>query len=205
MSEHPHDAGSPDSDYGAEYYIGNRNNYRDRFEFVLANAWRAAYVLAAFRPRTVLDVGGGMGLLVERLRRWGVDASGVEISHYAICQAPDPTKRCFVQGSMTRLPFADKSFDVVASVNVLEHMQPEEVEPALQECARVARFGQYQEITVLEDVTVVHRDPTHHTKMTARQWLDSMSEWLPGWRAKRGLHLPVYKNGIFLLRADRGR
>jgi len=185
--------------YDESYYRANRNNYRDRLEFRLANLWRAAYIRLGFHPESVLDVGGGMGLLVERLLGWGTAAKGLELSHYAICQAPDDVRCCFVQGSLVDLPYGDGSFDVVASVNVMEHMDPAEVARAVAECARVARRGIYHEITVLEDVTVIHRDPTHRTKLSVPEWLRLFEEQLPQWDARRGLWFPRYKNGIFLL------
>lgn len=186
--------------YDEAYYRENGNNYRDRLEFRLANLWRAVYIRYGFDPTSVLDVGGGMGLLVERLQGWGVAAQGLELSRYAICQAPEAVRCCFVQGSLIELPYEDGAFDVVASVNVMEHMSPDEVSRAVAECARVARRGIYHEITVLEDVTVIHRDPTHQTKFTAPDWLELFRDRLPQWEAKRGLWFPRYKNGIFLLR-----
>jgi SAM-dependent methyltransferase len=140
-----------------------------------------------------------MGLLVERLQSWGKAARGLEISRYAITQAPDPVRRSFVQGSLVDLPFPDGAFDAVVSVNVMEHLEPKDVGQALRECARVARRGLYHEITVLEDCTVIHRDPTHRTKLCAQAWLELMAQELPGWDPRRGFHVPRYKNGIFLL------
>ena len=93
-------------EYDAAYYDEIGNNYRERLEFRLANLWRAAYVSAALRPVSVLDVGGGMGLLVEQLRAWGQDALGLELSRYAITQAPGDVRRAFIQGTVTALPFA---------------------------------------------------------------------------------------------------
>lgn len=186
-------------EFDAEYYTRTGNNYRDRLEFALANHWRAVYVRAALHPRSALDAGGGMGLLVERLRRWGCEAYGLELSHYAILQSPEPVRRCFVQGSMVDLPFATGAVEALASVNVLEHLWPADVAQALRECARVARQSMYLEITVLEDAGVIHRDPTHRTKLRAAEWLQLMRQTLPGWRCRRGLHVPYYKNGIFLL------
>ena len=188
-----------DGAYDAEYYARG-NNYRDRFDFRLANLWRAAYVLFTLKPRTVLDVGGGMGLLVEQLRAWGRGSLGLEFSHYAITRAPEPVRRAFAQGSIVALPFPDRAFDAVVSVNVLEHLERDDVTLALRECARVARFGLYHEITVLEDRGVIHCDPTHRTKLTAGKWLSLLADELPAWRPRRGPHVPYYKNGIFIAR-----
>jgi len=195
--------GLGEGEYDAAYYRELGNNYRQRLEFCLANLWRAAYVAGVLRPASVLDVGGGMGLLVEQLRAWGFPTMGLELSRYAITQAPDHVQRAFVQGSLMALPFPDAAFDVVVSVNVLEHMYPSQVAGALAECARVARRGLYHEITVLEDSGVIHRDPTHRSKWPASEWLRLLGEAHPGWWARRGPVVPRFKNGIFLLtRAD---
>lgn len=186
-------------DYDEGYYTEMGNDYRTRLEFRLANFWRAVYIRLALHPGSVLDAGGGMGLLVERLRRWGCRAFGLELSHYAISRCPQETLHAFVQGSITALPFPGRAFDALASVNVFEHLEPEAVPQALRECARVARHGMYLEITVLEDAGVIHRDPTHRTKLRAREWLRLLRESLPGWQVRRGLHVPHYKNGIFIL------
>ena len=186
--------------YDAAFYANTGNNYRERLEFVLANAWRAAYILLLLRPRTILDIGGGMGLLVERFQSWGRRALGLEISHYAITQAPQTVRQSFVQADATSLPFADHSFDVVVSVNVLEHLPLPQAEAAMQECSRVARRGMYHEITVLEDRGVIHRDPTHCTKMAAHAWRRFLSGTLQQWEVRRGIHIPRYKNGIFVIK-----
>jgi 2-polyprenyl-3-methyl-5-hydroxy-6-metoxy-1,4-benzoquinol methylase len=44
----------------------------------------ADIIVAELAPQSVLDLGCGPGLLVEALRKRGVDASGVDISEYAI-------------------------------------------------------------------------------------------------------------------------
>ena len=186
-------------EYDADYYARG-NNYRERLEFRLANLWRAAYVVLALRPGSILDVGGGMGLLVEQLRSWGRRSLGLELSRYAITQAPEHVRRAFVQGSLTALPFPERSFDAVVSVNVMEHLAGDDVTAALRECARVARWGMVHEITVLEDRGVIHRDPTHRTKLAAKEWLRLLAAALPGWCPRRGPHVPYYKNGIFVCR-----
>lgn len=47
--------------------------------------------------------------------------------------------RQFVRASITALPFAEKSFPVAASVDVIEHLPPEARERAVAELLRVAR------------------------------------------------------------------
>jgi SAM-dependent methyltransferase len=46
-----------------------------------------------------------------------------------------------VQGTATDLPFADASYDVVLSLEMMEHLPPDTREPALREMLRVLRPG----------------------------------------------------------------
>src|SRR5438552_12783041 len=49
-------------------------------------------IVQDFAPRTVLDAGCAIGLLVEALRDRGVDAYGVDISDYAISQVREDVR-----------------------------------------------------------------------------------------------------------------
>merc|ERR1712176_1016342 len=46
---------------------------------------------------------------------------------------------CFVQGSLLQLPYAEQSFDAGMSVDVLEHIAPEDVAQVVKEFTRVVR------------------------------------------------------------------
>lgn len=113
--------------YDGEYYSSFRNEYRKHLRFQIAAFLRAAYIKFIFAPKNLLDVGCGMGNLVEMLRRLGVEAYGIEISEYALSQTPKKIKRFFRKGSITNIPFGDKEFDVVSTTSVLEHIYPKEV------------------------------------------------------------------------------
>jgi SAM-dependent methyltransferase len=91
--------------------------------------------------RTILDVGCGDGAITNRLARdWavtGVDMSGAALEH---------VETDAVQASATNLPFADGSFDLVLSTEMLEHIHLEDYRKAISEMSRVTR--QYLLLTV---------------------------------------------------------
>jgi ubiquinone/menaquinone biosynthesis C-methylase UbiE len=93
------------------------------------------------RP-SVLEVGCGEGHLARFLAEgWDAPAIvGFDISTEVIAQAVrlGGGPRFFV-GSSYRLPFPDKSFDLVLMCEVMEHLA--EPETALSEISRVARSG----------------------------------------------------------------
>ena len=97
--------------------------------------------------RSVLDVGCSHGGGVNALWKMGLNASGVDISQTAVDMArrsygEDPRRcigSCWQQAPVTRLPFANDSFDAILSTDVLEHLEPWEVNRAVRELTRVAR------------------------------------------------------------------
>jgi len=98
---------------------------------------RGALVPPPSRPGAVLlDLGCGGGLLaphVSGYRHVGVDLSASAL-HVAAQHGVEP-----VQADVTRLPFDDATFDVVAAGEILEHV--EDLDAAVAEAARVLRPG----------------------------------------------------------------
>ena len=84
--------------------------------------------------RTILDVGCGDGALTNRLAEdW--DVTGVDMSAVAL----EYVTTAAVQASVTDLPFADRSFDLVLSSEMLEHLSPDDYRRAISEMSRVTR------------------------------------------------------------------
>jgi len=93
-------------------------------------------------PRTVLDAGCGRGRYAEIITRVypectisGCDISSVAIEH---CRLKYP-KGDFRVSSARRIPFPDSEFDLVISVEVMEHVQ--DVDVYVCEVSRVLRQG----------------------------------------------------------------
>ena len=85
-----------------------------------------------------LDVGCGVGQVVQRLMDAGHEAHGVEVSGPNIEKARRISERCQLYDGRT-LPFGDTSFDSIGALNVLEHV--EEPEAFLAELVRVTKPG----------------------------------------------------------------
>jgi hypothetical protein len=82
------------------------------------------------KPRSVLLIGVGDGLVVELLRRAGVLVTTVDID-----ASLDPD----VVASVDSLPLEDEICDVSICSQVLEHLPFDRFEPALRELHRVSR------------------------------------------------------------------
>ncbi len=98
----------------------------------------AAYLLkhTVFPDKSFLDYGAGSGVLVEEMRKKGVDAQGVEFSASAreFCKE----KRGFdLQDNLKH--YADEKFDVVSMIEVIEHLT--DLSETLKDLHRVVRKG----------------------------------------------------------------
>jgi ubiquinone/menaquinone biosynthesis C-methylase UbiE len=98
--------------------------------------------VVALSPQTFLDAGCGEGFVARQVIDAvpGIELTGCDVSDVALEIAADanPEGR-FVVGSLTDLPFPDRSFDVVGCFEVLEHLPGDLPRRALSELARVAR------------------------------------------------------------------
>jgi len=108
-------------------------------------------VRANGQPLDVLDVGGRTALL----RRFLPD----RVVLLDLETSPEPG---LVLGSGSKMPFGDKSFDVVAAFDTLEHVPVGERAAFVRECARVARrfvilAGPYEHPRVVEAEQVLQR------------------------------------------------
>lgn len=105
--------------------------------------WMAERV-AGYRPASILEVGCGYGKQLRALRRClDLPLHGVDFSPSQIGQA-----RRYLEGvdgvslalaSGARLPFPDRSFDLVLTSAVILHNPPEVAEAIRREVVRVAR------------------------------------------------------------------
>lgn len=91
--------------------------------------------LAAYRAGSLLDVGTGRGetLLYAKAAGLGPDIRGTEVVPYLLGERVS-------YAEAHELPFESGAFDHVTCFDVLEHLTPGDVAPALRELKRVARF-----------------------------------------------------------------
>jgi len=100
----------------------------------------AALELLGPEPGRVLDAGMGGGRLAEELaaRGWTVSGADVSASMVSLARRRVPASAdALVVAAIERLPFADRSFDAVTALGVLEFA--DDVATAMRELARVLR------------------------------------------------------------------
>ena len=86
----------------------------------------------------VLDVGCAKGFLVKDLLALGIDAYGVDVSRYALMHCEPEVVGRLQLGSADSLPFPDRSFSAVLSLNTIHNLSRDRCKVALQEIERLA-------------------------------------------------------------------
>jgi ubiquinone/menaquinone biosynthesis C-methylase UbiE len=105
--------------------------------------------------RRILDVGSGAGqILGHLLKQTQADTQLVafDLSHQMLRRARNRIKNGrprYITGDMTRMPFADETFDCVTCGWVIEHLP--DPRPGLREIGRVLRPGASALILATED------------------------------------------------------
>ncbi|MFA0743163.1 MAG: hypothetical protein DFNUSKGM_003296 [Candidatus Fervidibacter sacchari] len=131
------------------------------------SALRTSHSAQTFAPRTshpalILDLGCGTGGSFSLLRNFGT-VVGLDVSPLALKFAKEKGMKHLVLGSAENLPFADNCFDIVAVLDVLEHLDDDC--QALREIWRVLKPNGVIVFTVpafmslwsVHDIALAHR------------------------------------------------
>ena len=89
--------------------------------------------------KSILDVGCSQGLAVQQYQELEIDAYGMDVALLGIEKSKELGIKNCVQGSIVNIPFKTNRFDAVVSTDVLEHLEPEDLEKGLYEVCRVAK------------------------------------------------------------------
>jgi len=144
-------------------------------------------------PRArILDAGCGSGRNMLELERHG-SVTGVELSPTSAALARDRNVGEVVTGSVLEMPFADDSFDLAVSLDVIEHLD-DDLE-ALRELRRVVAPGGALLVTVPAYgwLWSGHDELNHHRRRYTRGSLQQVAE-RAGWRQVR----TTYFNSLLL-------
>ena len=124
-------------------------------------------IVADIQPKRVLDAGCAIGLLVETLRARGVDASGIDLSTWAIEHATEAARPNVREGSITE-PF-DGQYDLIVCIEVLEHMPPAEADKA------IANFAAHTGEVLFSSTPFDYKEPTHINVRMPEEWAQAFA------------------------------
>lgn len=93
----------------------------------------------------ILDIGCGKGFLLYDFTKVvpGIEVYGIDVSEYAIANSKEEIRDRLQMGSATGLPWPDKSFDFVYSINTLHNLHNYDLDKALREMERVSNKDKY--------------------------------------------------------------
>ncbi|XZN90170.1 MAG: class I SAM-dependent methyltransferase [Microcoleus sp.] len=131
--------------FGKEFFDGDRlygyggYNYHPRFWQETVKRFCDYYNLPD--NASILDVGCGKGFMLYDFKQLmpKITIAGIDISEYAIANAKEEVKPYLQVGNAKELPYPDKSFDLVISINTVHNLLLEDCKQALREIQRVTR------------------------------------------------------------------
>ena len=131
--------------FDKEYFDGDRlygyggYYYDPRFWTETVKRFRDYYGLA--EDASVLDVGSAKGFMLYDFKKLmpKLKISGIDCSSYAREHALEEVKPFLRAGDAASLPFPDKTFDLVISINTVDHLPLEECKKAIREIQRVSK------------------------------------------------------------------
>jgi SAM-dependent methyltransferase len=158
--------------YGKDYFEGEKlsrygatGGYTNSVFFTMM----AKILNVTFQPRKILDVGCAKGFLVQALRERNIEVYGTDISRYAFDEAPENIKPYLQIANISHQPFPDKSFDLVVCMEVLEHLFPNNIFPAIAELYRLTSKYLFITVATLNNIY----DRTHFSLFPRESW-----QWL---------------------------
>jgi len=168
--------------FGKEYWDGDRKYGYGGYKY--DGRWRAVAEAMArhyqLKPgASILDVGCGKGFLLYEFTQVvpGAKVTGIDISPYGIEHAKEEVRPFLQVGTASQLPFADRSFDFVFTVNTLHNLYNYELFAALQEIERVGRGPKHIIIETYrnerEKANLLYWQLTCRAFLTPKEW-----EWL---------------------------
>ena len=168
--------------FGRDYWDGERHIGYGGYRY--DGRWRPVAEAIAkhydLKPgSTILDVGCGKGFLLYEFTQVVPDAkiTGIDISQYAIENSKEEVRPFLQVGDAASLPYADKSFDLVVSLNALHNLYNYDLWSAIQGIERVGRGGKYIVVETYrnerEKMNLLYWQLTCRAFHTPREW-----EWL---------------------------
>lgn len=128
----------------------------------------AERIKSDLEPATVLDLGCAWGFLVEGFRDRGVDATGHDISSYAISQAGGTAVgHCHERSATDPL---EKKYDLIISIEMIEHMSAAEGRTVIEQMTAAT------DQILLSTTPFHHEEATHFNVQPPEYWARIMAE-----------------------------
>lgn len=165
--------------FGYDFFDGDRKHgyggfhYNEKYWGQVVQDFIEHYNLAP--QDKILDVGCAKGFMLYDFIKAGMDCVlGVDVSEYAVLNAPDEVRPHLMLADAKKLPFLDRSFDLVISINTIHNLGLDDCFKAVQEIERVS--GRHSFIVVDAFKNLKEKKRMLEWNLTAKTIM-SVSEW----------------------------
>ena len=121
----------------------------------------------------------------------GLKVQGIDISAYGIEHAKEEVQPFLRVGNANQLPFEDRSFDLVISINTLHNLHCYDLEKALKEIERVGKESKYIVVESYrneeEKANLLYWQLTCESFYTPEEW-----QWWLNYAGYQGDHSFIY-------------
>ncbi|MBM4442380.1 MAG: class I SAM-dependent methyltransferase [Candidatus Rokubacteria bacterium] len=171
--------------WGKDYWDGDRRygyggmRYDGRWRPVAEEIAKHYGLKAGDR---ILDVGCGKAYLLYEFTQAvpGVEVAGIDISEYGIQDAKPEVRPFLKVGNAVELPWPDKHFDFVISLNTLHNLYNYDLRRALREIQRVGKDKKYVVVESYrnerEKANLLYWQLTCRSFYTPKEWQWFMDE-----------------------------
>lgn len=165
--------------WGFDYWDGDRRVNYGGYKYIPGRWGPVAQALVEhykLQPGSkVLDIGCGKGFQLFELTQVcpGLIVRGLDISQYAIEHAHPEVAEYLDLSTAAELPYQDKEFDLVFSINTLHNLHNRDLDSALREIQRV---GKQQYICVESYRNEVEKANLLYWQVTCEQF-NSPEDW----------------------------
>ena len=136
-------------EFGKEFFDGDRKygyggfSYNPKFWSKTVIDFKNHWNLD--KDNSILDVGCGKGFMIYDFIQLmpEINIKGIDISEYAIKKSKPEVSNLVQVASAESLPFEDKSFDFVISINTIHNLDIEDCVKAIKEIERVSRKSSF--------------------------------------------------------------
>jgi len=147
-----------------------------------------------FKPGKVLEIGCGLGPRVFAMNNIGLNATGIEISTYAVGKTFSPGKVFY--GNIVTLDPKQNKYDLIVAYDVLEHIHYNDLPKAINNIKQMALKNVLISVPVIGDPNL-EADSTHKIKQTKKWWINEFISF--GFKLKETPVNFQYANQLIIL------
>lgn len=146
--------------YDQKYFDGGKPGHPAGYTFYERTAGEDWWLMATrilldklpLKGKKVLEIGCAKGFLIQELRARGVKAYGIDVSEYAIAQAPDEVKKYIKIGKAPKAlgKYKNNEWDYIISLKTLNLLTEKQVIQTIKKANRIAK-AQYHLLNIYDE------------------------------------------------------